>query len=139
MKKKFEDVEGKTPSEIFIEDFFQYYIAFQKNFSKDNVCINRLWEWRGWIEKKDGVKWKECPLEGCDSTRAKLHKDNKANPLAKTYRCINAKPKRHEYSILSNTLFHNTRSPLWFWYLIIYSMKLLLFEHSRLSLNYLSA
>ena len=127
----------KKELDAFEEKYFEEINKFYELFKTEDDCIKRLMEWRKWKIKSKTLE-ADCPKRGCNSERAyiytksdkyeiidkkknkKIEKENKKQ----IYQCMDSEC-RYQFSLTSKTVFSGTRTPLWVWFLAIYSMGIL--------------
>gem|GEM_PF-3379015 len=79
---------------------------FEKRFTTEDVCKKRLEEWK-WPE---GFKCSKCG-----------HNKNYYNASKKLYECRQC---QFQHSLMTDTIFHRTRTPLKAWFYMIFVMGL---------------
>ena len=109
----------KKELDAFEEKYFEEINKFYELFKTEDDCIKRLMEWRKWKIKSKTLE-ADCPKRGCNSERAYIYTRNER----KIYQCMNSEC-RYQFSLTSKTVFSGTRTPLWVWFLAIYSMGIL--------------
>lgn len=108
-------------SQIVKRKYSKEIEKFEQQFSAIDDCQVRLLKWKKWNLKGTYLMFK-CPNSSCDSERAYVYKKKNHGKKVVRYQCIKC---NDQFSLTSDTIFHKTRSPLWIWFLSIYSMALL--------------
>ncbi|MHB8790185.1 MAG: transposase [Desulfobulbaceae bacterium] len=113
--------KDKLVSDILEKNFSSEISWFKDTFPGGRACERALLRWRGWSVKGKVLRF-TCPE--CGGAAAYVYPKKSRKKKADAFQCMNPECRK-QISLTSGTLFHKTRSPLWFWFLSMYAMALL--------------